>query len=104
MKKLAVLLVPLSLTIGCATTGFQTVNGGAFVSIYTEGLSATSNTEATKKGEACTINVLGIYSGGDSSVEAARKDGKITKVSSIATKVFTVRPFYGQACTVVTGS
>ncbi|EMP08112.1 TRL-like family protein [Leptospira interrogans] len=64
------------------------------------------NAENTSIGKACSKNILWLVSFGDSSIEAAKADGKITKVASIEYEQLGV--FYGaiyhKFCTVVTGS
>lgn len=104
MKALLSGLMLLLFLSGCALTGFHTKNGGAFISDFTESDQATSHSAATKMGEACSKNILGVYSSGDSSIEAAKKNGNITTVSSVDTKIFAVRPFYGSVCTIVRGN
>ena len=94
----------LVLLQGCATTGLRTSNGGGFISDFSEGETVGSHVEVTKRGEACSTNILGIYASGDASIEAAKKNGGITRVATVDTKIFAVRPFYGKVCTIVSGS
>ncbi|WP_025178473.1 adhesin Lsa14 [Leptospira kirschneri] len=64
------------------------------------------NTEKTSIGKACSKNILWLVSFGDSSIEAAKADGKITKVASIEYEQLGVLygAIYHKFCTVVTGS
>lgn len=64
------------------------------------------NAENTSIGKACSKNILWLVSFGDSSIEAAKADGKITKVASIEYEQLGVLygAIYHKFCTVVTGS
>lgn len=84
MKALCAGLIFLLILSGCATTGLR-----------------TAHSNSTKVGEAWSKNILGMYASGDASIEAAKKNGNITTVSSVDTKIFAVRPFYGSVCTIV---
>ena len=66
-------------------------------------VTATSET-APKVGEACGVNILGIYAGGDMSIEKAKFQGSITKVSSVNTSVFSFLGIFAKRCTIVTGN
>ena len=85
---------------GCAThTG-----NGLLITAVTEAHSATSNPRANKIGKACSYNILGLVAVGDASIDTAKKNGKIKKVSSVDREIFSILIFYGQNCTVVKGS
>jgi len=88
---------------GCATTGMFTETGESFIKSVTEPGTATSGVSEIRKGTACTHNYLGIYSGGDGSIAAAKKNGGINKVASVDKEIFAILPFYGSVCTVVRG-
>lgn len=105
MKKILKLapLALIALISGCATTGMNSATGLAVISEYTEAQLATSNSGSSKKGEACTTNILGFYASGDSSIAAAKRNGNITKVASVDTSIFAVAGFYGKVCTIVRG-
>ncbi|EMM96229.1 TRL-like family protein [Leptospira interrogans serovar Zanoni str. LT2156] len=64
------------------------------------------NAENTSTGKACSRNILWLVSFGDSSIEAAKAEAKITKVTSVDYEQYGV--FYGgiyhSFCTIVTGS
>ena len=75
--------------------------------VYTEvkaPLTATSNGEGSKKGESCAKSILGIVGLGDASIEAASKNGSITKVSRVDYTSENILGFYAKFCTVVTGN
>jgi len=87
---------------GCA---FIPTNTGTGL-LYTEtedAVTATSNGEAGKIGRACAKNILGLVVTGDSSIEAAKADGGITRVASVDREVDVILGVYGKNCTVVRG-
>ena len=64
---------------------------------------ALENTGAiTKHGRACAQNILGLVAQGDSSVEAARKNGGITKVMTVDQEIESYIVF-AKVCTTVAG-
>ena len=56
-----------------------------------------------KTGKACTKNVLALYSWGDASIDAARKNAGIKKVAYIDNSYFNVLGIYQEYCTLVRG-
>jgi hypothetical protein len=109
MKKLIIslLLLTMSLLSGCGYTIYampDTQAGKALLQSTTEPMSATSSTAtATKTGEACASNILGLVSTGDFSIEAAKKNAGITQVSSVDTSVSTTLYLFARVCTKVNG-
>lgn len=75
--------------------------GMAIISDTKEPILVTDKA-GTKVGKACGRNILGFYSEGDMSIEAAKKNGKITEVSSVD-KTVTNRVLISDVCTIVTG-
>lgn len=57
----------------------------------------------TKVGQACVENFVGLISTGDASIDAAKKAGNITNVSSVDHASKIILGVYGQYCTVVKG-
>lgn len=106
MKKLSLLvgIIGLSFALsGCgASTGFLSKTGGAAITLHSEGGGATSNT-GSKKGEACSMNILGIVSLGDSTVYAAKQNGGVAKVSSWSHDYLNILALYGKHCLTVRG-
>jgi len=87
---------------GCAA--IPTNSGTGF--LYTETQDAVTATESetgTKEGRACARNILGLFLTGDSSIQAAKRDGGITEVSSVDRDVDVILGVYGKNCTVVRG-
>lgn len=75
---------------------------GMFYSEAGSSLVATTNSAASKKGTACTKGVLGVV-WGDSTQEAAMKDGNITKISYVDYTYENVLFVYAKHCTIVRG-
>ena len=89
MKK-SVFVVCAALLLGaCATPSTEV--GIALFSDTVQPLMVTNNSGATKVGRACGKNYLGLFITGDMSVDAAKKDGKITQVASIDKEIKSFR-------------
>lgn len=86
---------------GCASLPTRT--GVAAVAVQTEAGTVTEVGEADKSGEACSQNVLGIVTFGDSSIARAKAIGGITRVASVDYEYLKVLVFYGRVCTIVRG-
>jgi hypothetical protein len=108
MKKL-IILVAFTLGLSSCT---QTSNG-VYSGLYTswkdrDPISRVDNSVAvTKRGTACVTNILGLAAFGDSSIEAAKKEGDIKNVAYVdrSYKGFTLYlPFFQEGCTVVKGN
>lgn len=98
---LGILICVSFLLTGCVTTD---VGSGCIFTSVKEGKSATSSTSARKTGIACAKNVFGAFAWGDASIDAAKKNGGIKKVSSVDRDVFTIfGSLYSKSCTVVKG-
>ena len=57
----------------------------------------------TKRGEASVVAILGLFSGGDGSIQAAAKDGGITTVNHVDYEFTSVLGVYQRYATVVYG-
>jgi hypothetical protein len=73
-------------------------NGGT-----TLGAVANNNVKPIKTGKSCVISVLQLVSAGDGGIDAAKRDGNITKVASVDYDFMNVLGVYGQYCTIVRG-
>ena len=72
----------------------------------TQSYSIDNSVKATKTGTACVNNVLFLVAIGDSSIEAAKRNGEITKVAFVDTSYndfWFYYPFFQKGCTVVKG-
>jgi hypothetical protein len=100
--KLVVGSLCLLITSACAMASKQPVTGFIYSDV-TDATMATSNPVGTKKGEACSSSILGAYASGDSSIEAARRNGSITQITSVDTKTPGILGAYATSCTIVHG-
>ena len=99
MKKF-LLLVTAPLLLG-ACTMIPTHAGSALIEMTDQPVLVT-NAIGTKTGKACAKNYFGIYLGGDMTIEAAKRNGRITQVATVDTQVKSYAIF-AEVCTVVTG-
>ncbi|MDV6236504.1 TRL-like family protein [Leptospira ellisii] len=88
-----------------ANLNYVLVKGGAIVHSGTIPGPVGHNAESSSTGSACSRNILGLVAFGDSSIEAAKAQGKIAKVANVDFEQFAVLGVvYHSFCTVVTGS
>lgn len=102
MKKLLLSLAAiaaLSLVTGCATP-FPI--GSVYTGI-TLPHTATGSVGNAKKGAAECVAVLTLVAVGDCSVEAAARDGEITRISHVDYKTKNILGVYGEYTTIVYG-
>lgn len=102
MKKLFGFVALMSLT-ACGGMSFRAPMMGSLYSGQEFGDAATSNPAGTKMGEACSMSILGAVALGDASIEAARKNGGITSITSVDGKFTNYVGVYAQYCTIVRG-
>ncbi|MBN2675767.1 MAG: TRL-like family protein [Alphaproteobacteria bacterium] len=97
-------ILALSAVALLSACGMPSKTGPALFQKVSESELATTNT-GSREGRACSSNILGIVSLGDSSIEAAKKNGHITRVASVDADItaFLGGIVYGERCTVVTG-
>ena len=95
----AFLGVALLTATGCATVATP-VTGLIITDVKWGGIVTSSH--GTKQGQSCAKSMFGLIARGDASVEAAKKAGGITEVSSVDhTSKYTL--VIGGLCTIVTG-
>jgi hypothetical protein len=92
-------LVLITGATGCARFP---IGGGLYTGV-SQPVSATAQL-SMKRGEACSMSVLGLIATGDASIEAARKAGGIRSISTVDEQVTVIlMGLYASACTVVHG-
>src|SRR5262245_13057382 len=76
--------------------------GGALYTDVKGPLQASMPTATGKTGQSCSSSILGLIAMGDASIESAKRNGKITKVTSVDhhSRWLVV---WGEFCTIVTG-
>ncbi len=99
----AILLVStVFLLSGCAAYAVAPVTG--FVYSDTKfGINATSNQGASKVGEAYSESYLGFVAVGDASIQAAMKNGGITKVQHVDYHSYSILGLYAKFTVTVYG-
>jgi hypothetical protein len=96
----ALSLITLSIVLnGCGHAPFI---GG----LYSEEqfpVAATANPSGNRVGEACAFQILGLVATGDASIEAARRNGGISMISSVDQTLNSYLFVYAKSCTIVRG-
>ena len=104
MKKTILAMVAvgaISVMSGCAT-GRAPVTGFLYTDTHSA-VAATSNQAGNRVGEACATSILGLVGTGDASIEAARRNGGITMISSVDDHTKGYFMVYTEYCTIVRG-
>ncbi len=106
---MAVLFSSLAFSAGCtvAYAPYGTEEGSAGM-IYTDltmgsPVKDNPNSSSLKKGEACSTSILGFQTDGDSSTQAAMKNGSIKKLVSVKHHITSVLGIYTKVCTIAKG-
>lgn len=94
-------IVAIGALSGCATAK-SPVTGFWYTDTHA-GLGVTSNQAGNRVGEACASTILGLIATGDASIEAARRNGGITMISSVDEHSKSVFGFWAEYCTIVRG-
>lgn len=104
MKKILLSLVLVSFLSACGLVSHQI--GISLVSTVQETPANVEFTnlemKGTKTGKACGKNILGIIAEGDITVDAAKKNGGISTITSVSKEVKNMFIF-SEVCTVVKG-
>ena len=66
-------------------------------------LSVTMSATAAKKGVATCTSILGLVADGDASIEAAMKEGGITRIHHVDHESYSILGFYAKFTTIVWG-
>lgn len=103
--KLRLLAAAAALTFGLAGCAqVPSDMGFALIVDSQEPVSATEASVASKRGEACATNIVGIIAQGNASIDAAKRNGGITQVTSVDSSVYSVLGLYAKVCTIVRGN
>lgn len=102
LHQFAAVAVAAALLGGCAVVASPTTG---FLYTQVQGpITTGTGTNASKTGQACATNILGLISTGDASIDAAKKAGGITTVASVDHDSTSILMLYGTFCTVVKGN
>ncbi len=102
MKRVILAIGSFLFLSGCASSMRAPVPG----ILYNDSLApvaVSSNPTGNRMGEACATSILGLYASGDASIEAARRNGGITMISSVDQVTENYFIFYAKYCTIVRG-
>jgi len=110
MKKIKRFMFPLLALVLLAFTGCAAVTSGPVRgSLYTN-VTAPLDYERDEKGVsysyegmACATSYLGVVALGDASIDAAKRNGKITTVVTVDYRTDGLLGFYSRFCTIVHG-
>ncbi len=99
------LLLSLALlSVSACAAPLASSGPGAIFTEVTEAVQANNGVSASKTGEACAQNILGIVSTGDSTVATAKRAAGISRVATIDRSFWSILGVYAKACTRVAGS
>ena len=99
-----IVLASFLFQVSCATTGTFSKTGYAFINLTKESGGLGYDRGSKDFGEACSTNILGFVSFGDSSIQAAKRENNIHKVTHYDTSYTGVAGIFGQVCTKAYGS
>jgi hypothetical protein len=104
VRSLAVLAMSAVLVsgIGCVGLANPAGAGGLYLDVKYP-VAATSNSGASKTGTAKVMNILGLYTVGDASIETAAKSVGITKIKSVDGHARSIFGLIGWYTVTVTG-
>jgi hypothetical protein len=102
-SSIVVLICALGIALaGCAMVASPVGNGFLYTGVEGPVDSGVSS-NATKTGESCAQNLLGIIAWGDASISTAKIKGTISSVASVDHDSFSILSLYSRYCTVVHG-
>jgi hypothetical protein len=101
-KSILASVLAIGFLSGCATSMRSPSNGFLYSDVYS-GVTATANQTGNRVGEACSSSILGLVGVGDSSIEAARRNGGITMISTVDESFKNYVGAYSTHCTIVRG-
>ncbi len=87
-------------------TGCMAVASPAVGVLFTDvkGPIDAGSSVGKKEGTACAESILGLVARGDASIQAAAKNGGITKIASVDHRTENLLGVIGKFCTIVRGS
>ena len=102
MSTIAFVVLLLIGVAGCLSAPFQPPGG--VVSVTTAPLSTEGNWDVgSKRGEASSYSVLGLYASGDCSIAAAARNGGLKKIGHVDYEYFNVIGIWQKATVIVYG-
>ena len=90
----------VGMLMGCAT---MIPVGGLYTGVKVPVIATSNSGASSKTGEAKCISVLSLIAIGDCSIDAAKKNGGITKVNNVDWDAMNVLGIYGSYKVIVSG-
>ncbi|HEX5276258.1 MAG TPA: TRL-like family protein [Fluviicoccus sp.] len=87
---------------GCAVVASPTGNGLLYTGVKGP-VAVGQSPRASKSGQACATNMLGLITTGDASIDAAKQNGGITQLATVDHASTSILGLYSQFCTVARG-
>lgn len=101
LMKFAIVVLCAAWLTGCATASAPTM--GMWFTDVKGPVNSNEGTATSKQGKACASNILGLIATGDASIEAAKADGGVSKVTTVDHHSTSILGLYAQFCTVAYG-
>jgi hypothetical protein len=102
MLRIALVLSTVLLT-NCATVGSRMGSGIFYTNVKDYTNVEFENIGTSKAGKSCGTNILGLVVTGNTSIDAAKKKGGITKVATVDFEGTSILGLYSTVCLVVRG-
>jgi hypothetical protein len=102
MKRFSIIFAigAVCMLMGCATIMPM---GSVYTGTKLPFMTTSNSGVSTKTGEAMCVSILGLVAVGDCSIEAAKKNGGITKVNHVDWNVNNILGVYGSYTVIVSG-
>lgn len=97
MARVFTFILAVALLSGCAFP-----QGALFTGVQ-YAIDATAQPRGDKMGESCSIGILGIIAIGDASIDTARRNGRISKITSVDGSYLSILGLFQQFCSIVRG-
>ena len=99
MVRFFVIVFFLSLS-SCVTTGLYSDLGAAIVKVDTKSGSLSFHKGVSSSyGESCSYNILGIFTFGDSGLNASKREGNLRTIAYTDTSMMNILGLFGRVCT-----
>jgi hypothetical protein len=103
MTRISTIILITAIALSFLTGCVMSPTGPGLIYMNVQGpLGPASGTSAAKRGESCAHVVLALFAWGDASIETAKRNGNITKVTTLDHESSNFIGF-GSFCTVVYG-
>jgi hypothetical protein len=95
------------MSLALLVSGCASMRAPTYGVLYTDvhaGEGVTESQSGNRVGEACAMSILGLVAIGDASIEAARRNGAVTMITSVDAHYYSLLGFvYSKYCAIVRG-